>query len=513
MIVFHPHNRPKPLILCILDGWGYAPDAADNAISLAHTPTWDRWLTTYPLALLEASGPSVGLPEGQMGNSEVGHMTLGSGRAFLQELPRISKAFHEKVVSDFPQLESFIASLRSTNGSSHLLGLLSSGGVHSHKDHIIGMAQILASSGISVVIHAFLDGRDTPPQSASEYLREINTLIAQTPLIRWGTIMGRFYAMDRDHRWERTEQAYKAIMSGTGTPFSSSQEILQKCYLEGLTDEFIPPYVHKGYQGIHSNDGIIAMNFRADRMRQLCQSLVDPHFISFPHPHTVLGPRLSLTSYSTDLDQQITALFTNTPPKDTLGEILAHHNLSQLRIAETEKYAHVTFFFNGGREEPFSKEDRILIPSPPVSTYDQAPAMSAQAITQAVTKAIDDNTYDVIILNFANADMVGHSGKIPPTIQAIESLDQCLEKIETHVNLKNGVLIVTADHGNAEEMTDPKTHTPQTAHSLNKVPLIIIHTPTYPLKSHEGSLQDVAPTILSLLHIPAPHSFKGKSLI
>ncbi len=506
--------KRQKLILCILDGWGYAPPGPSNAISQAHTPTWDRWLQTYPLATLEASGPAVGLPAGQMGNSEVGHMTIGAGRAVLQDLPRADHAFQTGSFQKDPFFLSVITRLKETGRPCHLLGLLSDGGVHAHLSHILEMARLMAQAQVHVCVHALLDGRDTLPKSATTYLRSLQEVQQEFPSkISLATFMGRYYAMDRDQRWERTEKAYDALVSGIGPSFSDPFRAVEDCYEKGIADEFMPPFVHASYKGAQAGDGLFFLNFRADRMRQLCEALVDPAFKGFSRKRVVpFFQPASLTSYHQSLDPLVHALLPPHQPESTLGEVLSRHHLTQMRLAETEKYAHITFFLNGGREQPFPGEKRFLVPSPKVATYDLCPAMSAQDLTEGTLKAIQEG-YDVIILNFANADMVGHSGHLPPTISAIEFLDKCLHRIESQALEKGYVLAVTADHGNAEEMIDSHSGGPLTAHTLNKVPFLLVNNRDYKLKPTTGSLQDIAPTLLTVLSLPIPQEYTGRSLI
>ena len=503
-----------PLILCVLDGWGHKKDSETNAITQADTPTWDRWQKTFPQILLEASGPAVGLPKGQMGNSEVGHTTLGTGRVVLQDLPRIHTAFETKEFHQNPVLLNLIQTLKTSQKTCHLMGLFSPGGVHSHQDHILGLAQILSKENIPVSLHLFLDGRDTPPKSALGYLGDLEKNLKDYPGVTLATLMGRFYAMDRDHRWERTHKAYDAIVTGTGTIIQSPTVTLEELYKKDTTDEFVRPLVLGGYTGMTNDDAFIMVNFRADRVRQILEALVDPSFANFPRqtiPH--FSHQIGMKGYSEKLEKNLEVLFPPIPLENTLGEILSDAGLTQLRIAETEKYAHVTFFFNGGKETPFPGEDRCLVPSPKVQTYDQAPEMSAQELTEKVIQALEENKTDVIIMNYANTDMVGHTGKIKPTIEAVETVDHCLGQLEQALLKRGGVLFVTADHGNAEMMTDSKTHQPHTAHTTSLVPFVCVTDQPYKVLHTQGGLEDVAPTLLRFLNISQPANMTGRPLL
>ncbi len=510
-------KRPKPLVLCILDGWGHAKPSPFNAITLAKTPTWDHWNNLYPTCFLDASGENVGLPVGQMGNSEVGHMTIGAGRVIFQDLPRISKSVASGDFFKNPLLLKLVEHLKKTKAACHVLGLLSPGGVHSHQDHLFAILDFLGSHHITVKLHAFLDGRDTPPASAVSYLKELYGHLHRHPSLQLVTVMGRYYAMDRDNRWDRTQKAVDAMVSAkTPRHFANEAElidILQDFYKKGITDEFIPPLVEKNYAGVKEEDALFMTNFRADRVRQLLRALIEPSFTAFERSgFPKFSMKLAMTSYAKDLDSSMDVLFPPNQPTHTLGEVLSQAHLTQIRIAETEKYEHVTYFLNGGKETPFPQEERALIPSPPVTTYDLQPAMSAPEITEKVIQAIQSAKTDVIIINYANTDMVGHTGHLEPTIQAVEVVDNCLGKVATATLEAGGVLVITADHGNAEMMENPKTHEPHTSHTTNLVPFIVISNPPVALKSH-GMLADVAPTLLTLLHLPIPPEMTGQSLI
>ncbi len=503
----------KPFVLCVLDGWGLEDASEYNSISRAQTPTYDHLLATYPWSALEASGPAVGLPEGQMGNSEVGHLTLGAGRVLLQDLERFNEAFELK---DFERQDAFkelISKLQSSGGNCQLMGLLSPGGVHSHMHHIITLAKSLDNKGIPVLIHAFLDGRDTAPQSAKEYIATLQAEISGTN-IKIASITGRFYAMDRDQRWERTQTAYQAIANAKSTyQFSDPLEAVDHFYATGITDEFIPACTAEGYLGANDNDALVMVNFRADRARQILHALVDPEFTAFPRTSM---PRWTaqtgLTTYSEALSPLLSTLYPKTGATETLGEILSKQDLHQLRIAETEKYAHVTFFFNGGVDKVFPNEDRILVPSPKVRTYDLEPEMSAEKLTEHLITAITAGAHDFILINYANPDMVGHTGDLTASIQAIEAIDSCLERISNTIKQVGGILLITADHGNAECMLNTQTLEPHTAHTTNKVPLILVSDDTS-FKLQDGSIADVAPTILTCMNISKPAIMTGKNLI
>lgn len=506
--------KSKPIVLCILDGWGYSSNPHNNAIALAHTPTWDKWSKSYPEIFLDASGLSVGLPEGQMGNSEVGHMTLGTGRVIFQDLPRISQAFENKTFEVNPCFQSLIKTLRTSGKTCHVLGLFSPGGVHSHMDHILNLTTLLAKENISVALHLFLDGRDTPPQSAIAYMNTLLHHIRDKKTIHIATLMGRYYAMDRDKRWDRVEKAFDAIALAKGPPFKDPIAAIKESYTHGKDDEFVIPLVSESYKGMQEGDALLTANFRADRMREICDALLDKNFAGFSRTKVLhFSKVLSMTEYSTELASKMEVLFPPVRPHNTLGEVLAHANLTQLRIAETEKYAHVTFFFNGGREDPFPKEDRIMVPSPKVATYDLKPEMSAHELTDKVVEAVHSNKFDVIILNYANTDMVGHTGKLDAAIKAVETIDLCLHRLETAVLEKGGTLLVTADHGNAESMEDTANHQPHTSHTTNLVPLFIVTKTPYEVNRTTGTLIDISPTILGLLNLPIPAEMEGHSFL
>lgn len=503
---------PKPVLLCILDGWGHNESSDHNAIALADTPHWNALWNNCPHSLIDASAEAVGLPHGQMGNSEVGHMNIGAGRVVLQDLPKIDKAIAEGDLAQHPRLQKFIDSLKSGGGSCHLMGLVSDGGVHSHQKHLLALAEIIAGAGVPVAIHAFLDGRDTPPKSAIDFVRDFESKLPQGAFI--ATISGRYFAMDRDKRWDRVEKAYHCMVEGKAeTRAPSAAQAITTAYTLGQSDEFIAPVVIGDYAGMKEGDGLLMGNFRADRARQILHSLIDPDFTDFPRKRIRFADKLGMVEYSSQLAAMMDALF---PPEDikaSLGEIVSQRGLKQLRIAETEKYAHVTFFFNGGSEAVYEGEDRILVPSPKVATYDLQPEMSAPEVTDKLVAAIESGQYDLIVCNYANGDMVGHSGKLDAAIKAVEAIDNALGRLQQAIAKAGGVMLITADHGNAEKMEDHSSgqSQPHTAHTTNLVPLVISGAGN--LKLRDGVLADLAPTILHLMHQEQPAEMTGKNLI
>jgi 2,3-bisphosphoglycerate-independent phosphoglycerate mutase len=508
------HRRPKPLVLCILDGWGERPNRTDNAIAAARTPNWHRLTAGWPHAQLQASEHYVGLPDGQMGNSEVGHTNLGAGRLVLQDLPRIDKAIADGEVTGMPALRDFIDRLRKGGGTAHLVGLLSPGGVHSHQQQIAAFARILAAAGLGVAVHAILDGRDTPPKAAASYLDSFRRDIAGLDRVFVASLGGRYWAMDRDRRWDRVERAYRVIVDGAGDAAADPLTAIEAAYARGETDEFVAPAVMSGYRGMRDGDGLFIANFRADRVREIAAALLDPDFSGFARGRRIaFAAALGLVEYSSELGRWLATLFPPEDLSDTFGEIVAKAGLQQLRIAETEKYAHVTFFFNGGRETMFPGERRIMVPSPKVATYDLQPEMSAPEVTDQVVAAIEAGAADVIVLNYANADMVGHTGRLDAAVRAIETIDTCLGRLSNAVEARNGTLVVTADHGNAEMMRDPETGEPHTAHTLDPVPFVVVNPPAPIRRLADGRLADVAPTLLDILGLPQPAAMTGHSLI
>ncbi|MDX2144935.1 MAG: 2,3-bisphosphoglycerate-independent phosphoglycerate mutase [Rhodospirillaceae bacterium] len=505
--------RPKPVVLCILDGWGHRVERDNNAIALAQTPHWDRFLAAYPHALVETSGLDVGLPDGQMGNSEVGHMNIGAGRVMMQDLPRIDAAAADGSLARNPQLRALIAKLNSTGGACHLMGLVSPGGVHSHQDHLVALAKAVSDAGVPVWIHAFLDGRDSPPQSAAGFMRKFVTDLAGQTLTRIATVGGRYYGMDRDKRWERIAKAYDCIVDARAPGASDAVGAIEASYAAKVTDEFMVPVVLPGYGGMKDGDGILVGNFRADRVRQILTALLDPAFDGIKRSRVVnFAAAVGLTEYSGALNRFMTAMFPAGSAANVLGEVISQAGLKQLRIAETEKYAHVTFFLNGGVEAEFPGETRILIPSPKVATYDLKPEMSAHEVTDRIVEAIEKQTVDVIIVNYANGDMVGHTGILSAAIKAAETVDACLGRLEAAVKKTGGTLLISADHGNLEMMRDPATGEPHTQHTVGKVPVVLVNPPAGIAALADGRLADLAPTVLALLKLPQPAEMTGHSL-
>ena len=506
-------RRPRPALLCILDGWGHRqPPTEDNAIARARTPNLDRLMRNSVSALIDASELHVGLPGGQMGNSEVGHMNLGAGRVVMQDLPRIDAAIADGSLARNPALADFVAALRESGGTCHLMGLLSPGGVHSHQDHLAALARLVSTAGVPVAIHAFLDGRDTPPSSARDYLRRFLESIADASNARIATIGGRYYAMDRDRRWDRVSRAYDALVEGKGERVATPDEAIAAAYARGETDEFVLPTAVGGYAGMRDGDGILMGNFRADRAREILSALLDPAFDGFARARRIgFAAALGMVEYSTALNAFMTLLFPPETVRNSLGEIVARRGMKQLRIAETEKYAHVTFFFNGGDERVFEGEDRILVPSPKVATYDLQPEMSAPEVTDRLVEAIDSGKYDLIVVNYANGDMVGHTGNVAAAIKAVEAVDACIGRLAEAIERQGGVMLITADH--AEMMFDPQSGQAHTAHTLNRVPALLVNGPPEVGALNDGRLADIAPTMLALMGLPQPAEMTGRSLL
>ena len=506
--------RPRPLVLCILDGWGERQKADDNAIEIARTPNWHGLKARWPHAQLQASEHYVGLPDGQMGNSEVGHTNIGAGRVVLQDLPRIDAAIAEGKLATMPGLCDFIGKLKENRGTAHLMGLMSPGGVHSHQRQIAALARILAEAGVPVAVHAFLDGRDTPPKTAVLYVRQFQEDVAGLRDLRIATLCGRYYAMDRDKRWDRVERAYRAIVAGVGERTDDPLQAVEAAYARAETDEFVTPTAIAGYVGMRDGDGLLIANFRADRIREIATALLDPEFSGFTREKRVaFCAALGLVEYSTELNRFLATLFPPENLNDSFGEVVSRAGLTQLRVAETEKYAHVTFFFNGGRELVFPGEERILVPSPKVATYDQQPEMSAPEVTDKVVEAIRSGRFDAIVMNYANADMVGHTGHIDAATKAVETIDFCLGRLSEAVEQAGGTLVITADHGNAEMMRDRETGEPHTAHTLNPVPFVVVNPPAEIGHLENGRLSDIAPTLLDILGLTTPAAMTGHSLI
>jgi 2,3-bisphosphoglycerate-independent phosphoglycerate mutase len=502
------------VVLCVLDGWGHRVEREHNAIAQARTPTYDRLLATAPHGLLNTSADAVGLPPGQMGNSEVGHTCIGAGRVVLQDLPRIDAAIADSSLAANPTLAELADKLRAAGGTCHLMGLLSPGGVHAHQGHMAVLARHLAAAGIPVAVHAFLDGRDTPPKSARVYVDAFLTEIADLKGVAIATVSGRYYAMDRDKRWERVALAYQAVAEGTGEPAADPRTAIDAAYEAGESDEFVRPRVIGDYAGMVDRDGLLMANFRADRVRQILAALLDPGFDGFARPRPVsFAAACGMTSYSAALDRRLATLFPPQALANTLGEIVAAAGLRQLRIAETEKYAHVTFFLNGGAETVCPGEDRILVPTPKVASYDLKPEMSAPEVTDRLVEAVASGTYDLIVANYANADMVGHTGDLDAAVAAIEAVDTCLGRLVAAVEDAGGVLLVTADHGNAENMRDSANDAPHTAHTTNLVPAVLVGATARVAGLRDGTLVDVAPTLLAFLDLPQPAEMTGRSLL
>lgn len=503
---------PKPVVLCILDGWGIGPDPKVSAPAQAHVPTFNRLWRDCPHETLVTFGPDVGLPTGQMGNSEVGHTNIGAGRVVAMDLGQIDLAIEEGTFANNPALRQFIAALEASGGTAHLAGLTSPGGVHAHQTHMIEAARVIAAEGVPVVIHAITDGRDVPPKSAAGQVAELEE--ALPPGVRIVTVTGRYYAMDRDNRWERVEQAYRAMVNGQGQAGAgSAQAAIAAGYAADKTDEFLPATVIGDYAGMKDGDGLYFLNFRADRARELLAAIGDPGFDAFPPgPRPALAARLGMVDYSEAHNAYMTTMFPKQDIVNTIGEWVAKQGLTQFRLAETEKYPHVTFFLNGGREAPFAGEDRFMPKSPKVATYDLQPEMSAAEVSDQFVAAIEKG-YDLIVVNYANPDMVGHTGSLPAAIKACEAVDAGLTRAVAALEKAGGAMIVCADHGNCEVMVDPVTGAPHTAHTTNPVPVILFGGPQGARLRPGGRLADLAPTLLALMGLPQPPEMTGKSLL
>ena len=508
--------RAKPAVLIILDGWGYSEEDESNAIRMARTPVWDRLWKEYPHALIRTSGAEVGLPAGQMGNSEVGHLNLGAGRVVYQEFTRVSRSVRTGSFFNNRTLTDGVDKAIEGDKAVHILGLLSPGGVHSHEEHIHAMARLAVERGAKrVYVHAFLDGRDMPPKSALASLEKMDAVFSELGGGRIASIVGRFYAMDRDRRWERVEEAYDLLTQGK-CEYRTADAVtaLEMAYDRGESDEFVKAtcVVPEGEQPVTIEDGdtVLFMNYRSDRARQLTKTFIKPDFSGFERKRTPkLSCFISLTEYNKEFD--IPVAFPAERLKNVFGEYVSSLGLRQLRLAETEKYAHVTFFFNGGKEEPFDGEDRILVPSPKVATYDLMPEMSAPEVTDQLVDAIESDKYDTIVCNFANSDMVGHTGDYTAAVKAIETLDQCLGRVISALHSADGELLITADHGNAEQMQDSANNQTHTAHTQNPVPLIYVGRKAELLE--DGALCDIAPTLLHIMDLKVPSDMKGHSLL
>lgn len=508
----------KPVVLIVLDGLGHRDPAPDNAVSRAQMPTWQTLLAQYPSTLLQCSGLSVGLPDGQMGNSEVGHTILGGGRVVYQDLVRINQAIADGSFFDNPELLAAIDSAKRTGATLHLFGLTSPGGIHSTLEHGYALCELARRAGLSSVAwHAFLDGRDTPPQSALDYVREVQDQLAQIGVGEIASLCGRFYAMDRDQRWDRVAAAYRMLTCGQGQTATDAQTALRSAYDRGETDEFVKPIVltknAKPIATVQDGDSVVFWNYRADRARELCQAFTDVSFSAFDRGcRPKLGRFVCMTQYAAALDLPVA--FAPESLHNNLGEYLAGLGLSQFRTAETEKYAHVTFFFNGGREAPYPKEERRLVPSlRDVQTYDLAPAMSAVAVTDGVIEALQSGQFGFVLVNFANPDMVGHTGVLSAAINAVQTIDGCLHRICETAQRHGATVVITADHGNCEQMLDPQTGQPHTAHTTNPVPFVVVDVSLQGEKLRPGGLADVAPTVLDLMGLPIPAEMTGKTLV
>jgi 2,3-bisphosphoglycerate-independent phosphoglycerate mutase len=528
--------RPKPLILIILDGWGFSPKTEANAIAIARKPSYDRLLREYPNTLIHTSGKFVGLPEGQMGNSEVGHLNIGAGRIVHMDITRIDLMIENGSFSSDPTLLEAMKHARSGARQLHLFGLVSDGGVHSQQAHLYALLKMAKENGLErVFVHAFMDGRDTLPTNGAGYLQQLQQKMREYNCGKIASVNGRYYAMDRDRRWERIAKAFSAMVEcrAEGGVYENPVEGMKESYNKGVTDEFVIPFVCVDERGqavgsIRNEDACICFNFRADRVRQITRALARNSGLNAHGGRDLPGaedldatiardraPRnlhyVCMTGYDKNFSLPVVI-----PPEsldNILANVMGQMSLRNLRVAETEKYAHVTYFFNGGVEKPFPGEDRLLVPSPKVATYDLKPEMSAAGITDAVIKAVEEGSFDVLIVNFANADMVGHSGKLEPTIKAVETVDACLGRIESAVRQKGGAILITADHGNAEMMIDPATGGPHTAHTTNPVPFIVVSEDkkTFSLRN-DGSLRDISPTVLGMMGMPQPKEMTGHDL-
>jgi 2,3-bisphosphoglycerate-independent phosphoglycerate mutase len=500
----------RPVVLCILDGWGLSPDRTANAPALADTPAFDALMATCPNATLITHGPDVGLPSGQMGNSEVGHTNIGAGRVVAMDLGAIDLAIETGTFRQNPALRDFIAALRASGGAAHLMGVVSDGGVHGHIRHLVEAARTITAAGVPVWIHAITDGRDVPPSSAAAYMAD---LMHSLPIgARVATVIGRYWAMDRDNRWDRVERAYAAMVHARGGAAPDAMAAVTAAHARGETDEFVAPTVIGGYAGARDGDGVFCLNFRADRAREILSAVGDPAFAGFdPGPRPVWAAMLGMVDYSSAHDAYMTTAYPKQDIHNTLGEWVAAQGLRQFRLAETEKYPHVTFFLNGGREAPFPGEQRHMAPSPKVATYDLQPEMNAAEVTDHLVAAIREG-FDLIVVNYANPDMVGHTGSLPAAIAACQAVDAGLGRAVQALREVGGAMVVCADHGNCEMMTDSVTGGPHTAHTTNPVPVILVGgTPGARLR--HGRLADLAPTLLHLMGLPQPPEMTGQSLI
>ncbi len=505
----------KTTMLMILDGFGINENEEENPVKMANIPNINEIMKQYPNTIIHTSGLDVGLPEGQMGNSEVGHTNIGAGRIIYQELTRITKSIEDGDFFSNQELVAAIDNCKKNNSKLHILGLLSDGGIHSHIRHLVAILELAKRKDFEdVYVHCFLDGRDTPPASADTYITFLEEKMKEKGIGKIATIAGRFYAMDRDKRWQRVEKAYNAIVKGEGEKYNSASAAIENSYQKETFDEFVVPSVicknDEPVAKIEENDSVIFFNYRPDRAREITRAIVDPEFSEFERDYFKTH-FVTFTNYDETLLPYVNVVFKKEEIKNTFGEYLSKKGLTQLRIAETEKYAHVTFFFNGGEEKQYEGEDRILIPSPKVETYDMKPEMSALEVTEKAVEAINSRKYDAIILNFANPDMLGHTGSIDATVKALESLDSCVKQVVDAIEANEGTVLITADHGNAEQMIDYKTGEPHTAHTTNPVPLVVVGRDNIKLK--EGRLADLIPTMLELMNLEKPEEMTGESLI
>ncbi|MBI2393264.1 MAG: 2,3-bisphosphoglycerate-independent phosphoglycerate mutase [Deltaproteobacteria bacterium] len=509
-----------PLVLIILDGFGEREHKPDNAITNAKAPRWTELRAKYPITTIGTSGPDVGLPPGQMGNSEVGHLNFGAGRIAQMDISRIDCEVADGTLMKNPEIARVVATAKAKGGRLHLLGLVSDGGVHSSIEHLFALIDGAEREGVRVVLHAFLDGRDTPPKSGGGYLARTMAHLGDRGVV--GTIAGRYFAMDRDKRWDRVEKAFKAIVAGRGHgPFPDAQHAIENAYEKGQNDEFVEPRIIAGYEGVRPGDAALFFNFRPDRAREMSEALTSLEFAHFDRAaavgQTSFAPPFAYYVCMTQYEERLglPVAFPKPTYEQTFPEIIARAGFRQLRCAETEKYAHVTYFFNGGVEKPFEGEDRILIPSPKeVATYDQKPEMSAPGVTEAVVKAIGEKDYDFVLVNFANPDMVGHTGVLPAAIHAVEVVDEGVGRIVDAVLARGGAVLITADHGNCEQMIDEKTGAPFTQHTINRVPFLFVREGGESTKLREGGrIADVAPTMLKLVGLPQPKEMTGESLV
>ena len=499
----------RPVVLVVLDGFGWREKQADNAVALAKKPNFDRLWRTGPHALLHTSGRDVGLPNGQMGNSEVGHLNIGAGRVVRQELERIGDAIADGSIGRTAALQTLIQRTQRTGGTCHLFGLVSDGGVHSHQDHGAALARLLVSAGVPVAVHIITDGRDTGPRTAEVFVHDFVASLPPGAVL--ATIGGRYYAMDRDNRWDRVQRAYAAMADAKGPYVAAPATAIRLAYGRDISDEFIPPSVVEGYTGMQHGDSLLCFNFRADRVREILAALLDPAFDGFPRAPKRFAAAVGMTHYSDTLADRMGVIFPPATLSNNLGQVVANAGRTQLRLAETEKYPHVTYFLNGGGETPYKGEDRIIVPSPKVATYDLQPEMSAPELTDKAFAAIDSGKYDLIVMNYANPDMVGHTGNLQAAIRAVEAVDAGLGRVAEAVARKGGAMLVTADHGNCELMRDPETGGPHTSHTTNPVPVLLAGRAGAKLR--EGRLADIAPTLLELMGLPAPDEMTGRSLL